>query len=135
MNINGLVKFFFDWWHKATFNTRLTTLLYGEIVGEDDYGNRYFKKNKRKNKNFPHWNRESRWVIYNGITEASAVPPMWNAWLQHNLDEPPIKTSAGFEWEKDHLPNMTGTTAAYSPKNSKSSSKNKQSDYEPWAPE
>ena len=135
MNIKWLFTFFFDWWYKATFNTRLTTFLNGEFVGEDEYGNRYFQKNKGKNKKSPHWDRRSRWVIYYGITEASAVPPMWNAWLQHNLDEPPIKTYTNFDWEKGHLPNMTGTKAAYSPKGSISSSKNKQKDYEPWVPE
>ncbi|MBL41133.1 MAG: NADH:ubiquinone oxidoreductase subunit NDUFA12 [Rhodospirillaceae bacterium] len=136
MKFKDLFKFIFDWWHKATFSTWLYTLLHGEFVAEDEYGNRYFQKKLRKIKESPHWVRHSRWVIYNGVAEASAVPPDWNAWLQHNTESPPIKNSKNFSWEKSHLPNLTGTTAAYSPKNSVSETKNKSKlDYEPWLPE
>tara|TARA_Y100001970_G_C14207697_1_gene845030 strand:- start:642 stop:980 length:339 start_codon:yes stop_codon:yes gene_type:complete len=112
-------------------------LLYGEFVAEDEYGNKYFQKKQKKNKNSPHWVRHSRWVIYKGVAEASAIPPDWNAWLQHNMQDPPINISKNFSWEKSHLPNLTGTTAAYSPKTSVSVSKNKSKklDYEPWLPE
>ncbi|PPR78387.1 MAG: hypothetical protein CFH01_01031 [Alphaproteobacteria bacterium MarineAlpha2_Bin1] len=137
MNFKDLFKYVFDWWHKATFSTWLHTLLYGEFVAEDEYGNKYFQKKQKKNKNSPHWVRHSRWVIYKGVAEASAIPPDWNAWLQHNMQDPPINISKNFSWEKSHLPNLTGTTAAYSPKTSVSVSKNKSKklDYEPWLPE
>ncbi|HVD72152.1 MAG TPA: NADH:ubiquinone oxidoreductase subunit NDUFA12, partial [Xanthobacteraceae bacterium] len=34
---------FFTWWNGATFGTLLTTSLYGEFVGEDEFGNRYYR--------------------------------------------------------------------------------------------
>jgi len=139
LNFKGLVRFFFDWWHKATFTTRLTTLMSGELVGQDDFGNKYFQKRQKKLKNTPYWERRPRWAIYSGITEASAIPPEWNAWLQHNLDEPPINISKNFKWEKNHLPNLTGTSAAYDPSQSFNTKditvKSKIKDYEPWTPE
>ena len=33
--------------------------------------------------------RERRFVIYNGIVEASKVPQRWNAWLHHVEEDPP----------------------------------------------
>src|SRR5206468_1786831 len=32
---------FFTWWNGQTFGTQLSTWLYGEFVGEDEFGNRY----------------------------------------------------------------------------------------------
>src|SRR4029079_4391670 len=34
---------FFTWWNSQTFGTQLWTRLYGELVGEDEYGNRYYR--------------------------------------------------------------------------------------------
>ena len=34
---------FFTWWNGQTFGTQLWTWLYGELVGEDEFGNRYFR--------------------------------------------------------------------------------------------
>jgi len=31
----------FTWWSGTTFGTNLWTRLYGEAVGEDEFGNRY----------------------------------------------------------------------------------------------
>ena len=90
MNFISLTRFLFDWWHKATFTTWLSTFLYGEFVGEDQYGNKYFHKRQKRDKTSPHWERRSRWAIYNGVTEASAIPPEWNAWLQHTESDAPL---------------------------------------------
>ena len=30
-------------------------------------------------------------MIYNGYTEASAVPPSWHGWLHHTVDVPPTQ--------------------------------------------
>ena len=62
---------FFTWWNGATFGTLLTTSLYGEFVGEDEFGNRYYRS---KGKIDPAFGRERRWVIYNGLVEASKLP-------------------------------------------------------------
>src|SRR5262245_14884869 len=34
---------FFTWWNGQTFGTQVWTRLYGEFVGEDEYGNRYYR--------------------------------------------------------------------------------------------
>ena len=34
---------FFTWWNGQTFGTQLWTALYGEFVGEDEFGNRYYR--------------------------------------------------------------------------------------------
>ena len=52
--------------------------------------------------------KRKRWVIYNGIVEASKVPAEWHAWL-HYTAEAPLSTANEFEWQKEHLPNLTGT--------------------------
>ena len=55
---------FFTWWNGATFGTLLTTSLYGEFVGEDEFGNRYYRT--KGGKIDPALGFERRWVIYNG---------------------------------------------------------------------
>ena len=34
---------FFTWWNGQTFGTQLWTALYGERVGEDEFGNIYYR--------------------------------------------------------------------------------------------
>ena len=96
----------FSWWKSQTIGTWLTTRLYGEPVGTDAFGNRYYQ------------NRDGsrRWVTYNGTVEASRVPPDWHGWLHHTWDEPPNKVPLTHRvWEKPHLENLTGTAQAYVP--------------------
>jgi len=33
----------FTWWNGQTFGTQLWTKLYGEFVGDDEFGNRYYR--------------------------------------------------------------------------------------------
>src|SRR5512139_3226837 len=72
---------FFTWWNGQTFGTHLWTRLYGEPVGEDEFGNRYYRT--RGGKIDPVLLMERRWVIYSGEAEASSVPPSWHGWLHH----------------------------------------------------
>ena len=58
---------FFTWWNGQTFGTQLWTWLYGELVGEDEFGNHYFRT--KRGKIDPTLGFERRWVIYNGIAE------------------------------------------------------------------
>ena len=80
---------FFTWWNGQTFGTQLWTWLYGEVVGEDEFGNRYFRTSGGKID--PTLLMERRWVIYNGEAEASSVPPSWHGWLHHTVDVPPTE--------------------------------------------
>ena len=34
---------FFTWWNGQTFGTQVWTALYGEFVGSDEFGNRYYR--------------------------------------------------------------------------------------------
>jgi NADH:ubiquinone oxidoreductase subunit len=78
-------------------------------------------------------------VIYNGYAEASKVPPDWSGWLHYTFDERPNQVPLKRrEWEKDHLPNLTGTVHAWRPKGSLARGGERQaatSDYQPWSPE
>ena len=83
--------------------------------------------------------RRRRWVIYHGIAEASRVPPDWHGWLHHTFEEAPtVAPLTRRAFEKDHLPNMTGTPLAYHPKGSLSRADGPadvNDDYEAWSPE
>ena len=60
--------------------------------------------------------RRKRWVIYDGVVEASRVPPEWDSWLHYTTDVvPPAGGSARKTWQKEHEPNLTGTDHAYRP--------------------
>ena len=116
--IRGRMKQFllklFTWWNSQTFGTQLWTWRFGEFVGEDEQGNRYYRT--KGGEIDPTLHFERRWVIYNGLAEASRVPPAWHGWLHHTVDVPP--TQDGYEpreWEKPHVPNMTGTPYTYRP--------------------
>ena len=126
----------FTWWNGQTFGTQLWTWRFGELVGEDEQGNRYYRTKGRKID--PTLGFERRWVIYNGLAEASRVPPSWHGWLHHTVDEPPTDSPyTPREWEKPHLPNMTGTAAAYRPSGSTLASGRRPKatgDYQAWTP-
>lgn len=117
-----------------TIGTRLFTWWRGELVGTDDQGNRYYQE-----KNPVRGRKVRRWVMYNGQPEASRVPPDWHGWLHYTFDEPPTKAPLKRQpWEKDHLPNLTGTVHAWKPQGSIARGGERQKasgDYEAWRPE
>src|SRR5215211_9321511 len=126
----------FTWWNGQTFGTQLWTWRFGELVGTDEQGNRYYRTIGRKID--PTLGFERRWVIYNGYAEASRVPPSWHGWLHHTVDVAPTEESyTAREWEKPHVPNMTGTPAAYRPSGSTLASGRRPKatgDYQAWTP-
>ena len=116
-----------------TITTKLYTYFKGELVGEDDFGNRYFTE-KKSDKD----TKKKRWVIYKGLAEPSKVPAKWFGWLHYISDNIPPKTDrVSYAWEKSHLPNLTGTKNAYAPDGSlRRAGKHAKSaaDYEAWSP-
>jgi NADH:ubiquinone oxidoreductase subunit len=126
----------FTWWNGQTFGTQVWTSLYGEFVGEDEGGNRYYRT--KDGKIDPSLGFERRWVIYNGYAEASKIPPSWHGWIHHTVDVPPTDENyQPREWEKPHLPNMTGTAGAYRPSGSTLASGRRPKatgDYQAWTP-
>jgi NADH:ubiquinone oxidoreductase subunit len=127
---------FFTWWSGQTFGTQLWTWRFGELVGEDEQGNRYYRTKGRKID--PTLGFERRWVIYNGYAEASRVPPSWHGWLHHTVDVAPTEENyTPREWQKPHVPNMTGTAAAYRPSGSTLAGGRRPKatgDYQAWTP-
>lgn len=105
----------------SQMGTILKTRLSGVKVGEDSFGNVYYRSR------FPSAQGvETRWVLYRGEPEPTKVPPVWFAWLHHMADlrltmpsvcdQPlPNVSSSSYGWQKPHHPNLTGTEAAYLP--------------------
>jgi NADH:ubiquinone oxidoreductase subunit len=123
-----------------SIGTRLWTWWAGELVGTDRAGNRYYReKNFRvREKGAGKFSRERRWVIYAGEVEASRVPPEWHGWLHHMVSEPPRPDERRYSWQKDYVPNMTGTPLAYRPRGSVLRGGHRAratGDYEPWTPD
>jgi len=127
---------FFTWWNGQTLNTQLWTSLYGEVVGEDEFGNRYYRT--KGGKIDPVLGFERRWVIYNGYAEASSIPPSWHGWMHHTVDTAPTEEKyKPRPWQKPHRPNLTGTPGAYRPSGSTLAQGRRPKatgDYKAWTP-
>lgn len=109
----GILKQVFTWWNGNTINTRFFTWLHGKRIGEDEFGNIYYEGSRHKD-GYPR-----RWVIYKNYSEASTIPAGWHGWIHHRTNIPPSQENyEPREWQKPHLPNMTGTSQAYTPKGS-----------------
>ena len=126
----------FTWWSGSTLGVLSIIRKRAVLVGEDALGNRYFEAKTNRDS---YDGRLRRWVTYRGYADASKVPAEWHGWLHHTFAEPP--TEAPFKikaWEKDHLPNMTGTPFAYRPRGSIAKGGERASttgDYEAWTPD
>jgi len=120
------IKRLFTWWNGQTLNTQFFTWAKGMRVGEDDAGNVFYQSRDGKR----------RWVIYNGMVEASRVTPDWHGWLHHTFKEPPSKKPLEHKaWEQPHQENQTGTAMAYAPAGSLHAEKPVYNvDYEAWQP-
>jgi NADH dehydrogenase len=112
-------KKIFIWWNQDTFGTRLKTIFFGNHVGNDEFGNKYYEGKDGK-----------RWVIYADTIDASKIPIEWYSWMHytsnqiekdHNLKK--------YSWQKPHQPNLTGTEDAYYPNKNKDGNKKK---YSSW---
>jgi NADH:ubiquinone oxidoreductase subunit len=126
----------FTWWNGTTFGTMLTTARSGELVGTDEYGNRYYRT--KGGRIDPTLGFERRWVVYNGLAEASTIGPAWHGWMHHTVDTPPTEEKVTPRpWWKPHRPNLTGTPAAYRPTGSTLAQNRRPKatgDYKPWVP-
>ena len=122
-----LLKRIFTWWNGQTIRTQLYTWVKGSFVGKDESGNRYYQ-NK---------NGTRRWVIFNGVSEASSVASEWHGWLHHTFKEPPTTDPLlRKKWEAGHEANLTGTEKAYQPLGSlKNETPFTRSSYDAWKPE
>lgn len=122
----------FTWWNGQNLNTRFHTWRKGKRVGEDEFGNVYYEGGVDSE------GRTRRWVIYNGYSEASAIPPGWHGWIHHRVDVPPTREDyKPYEWQKPYQQNLTGTPAAYRPRGSILGTGHRPQvtgDYDAWTP-
>ncbi len=86
----------------SKIGTLIYTKIFGLLVGKDSFGNSYYTSKSNRSK-------KKRWVIYNGVGDASKVPPQWHGWLHFSCDE----VSGECSFQKDHAPNTTGTKTCY----------------------
>ena len=114
------MKLIFTWWNKQTLGTFFKTLFFGNLVGKDEYGNKYYKNKKNE-----------RWVIYANKIEPTQITSKWYLWMHHTTDKIPDKEeNKKYSWQKEHLENRTGTKNSYRPiKIRKNSIKKK---YDTW---
>ena len=126
----------FTWWNGATLGTLFTVKRRGVFVGQDELGNRYYEAKDTKDS---YDGRKRRWVLFNGYAEASKVSPDWHGWLHYTYAEPPTRAPLPRKrWEKEHLPNLSGTPYAWRPKGSLARGGKRAAatgDYEAWKPE
>ena len=66
-----------------SLGTKIYTLFYGNYVGDDEFGNKYYSNIKDFTDT-----KAKRWVIFKGRIEATIVPPHWHAWLHKSIDIP-----------------------------------------------
>jgi len=125
----------FTWWNGATIGTLFTIAKRGSLIGTDEFGNRYYQSRDT----ISYDGRKRRWVVYNGYAEATKVPPEWQGWLRYTYDEAPSeKPLPRKAFEKDHIPNLTGTPYARRPQGSLAAIGQRPAatgDYQAWTPE
>ncbi len=130
----GVFSEIFSWWGGNTWSNRIYTRLRGRHVGTDALGNRYFVQSK----GIGPLGVPRRWVIYNGLAEASAIAPDWHGWMHYTVDTVP--TAEDYRpkpWQKRHEPNQTGSPGAHRPAGSILAQGKRPAatgDYEPWRP-
>ena len=116
-----------------SFVTMLTTWLHGELVGEDRFGNRYYRQRGARN-----WRQEKRWVVFGPGGESTMVPPGWVGWLHRRLELPPEQQPvATYQWEQERMPSPPDNRLAYRPQGSLERGGKRApatGDYEAWTP-
>ena len=103
------LKKIFTWWNRDTLGTRIKTILFGKLIGQDNFGNKYYEGKNGK-----------RWVIYFKEVDASKIPVEWYSWMHFTANK--IENTHDLkkhDWQKPHKPNMTGTEEAYYPNKNK----------------
>ena len=114
------IKQIFTWWNRQTLATRIQTILFGKLVGKDSFGNKYYTNKSGK-----------RWVVYKDEVDASKISDDWYSWIHFIPNK--IENShelKKYYWQKNHLPNLTGTKDSYHPNKNKKDEINKK--YKSW---
>ncbi|MCS6890485.1 MAG: NADH-ubiquinone oxidoreductase subunit NDUFA12 family protein [Rhodovarius sp.] len=115
-----------------SFYAMLAARLFARKVGQDRFGNRYYESRRE----VPVYGRKRRFVVTAGGQDPTRVPPEWHAWLHHVTDAP-LPEDRRYPWQKEHLPNLTGTPFAWRPRGHDYAGGRRRStggDYEAWTP-
>lgn len=104
---------------------KILTKLTSKYIAADEFGNQYYESRLRTNT----LGKKARYVLYKGRVEASKVPPLWHAWLHYLSNEIPNIMVSRYKWQKNFIPNLTGTKFAYMPDHGKLSN-----EYNAWSP-
>ncbi len=120
-----MLKEIFTWWNGKTLGTRIWSFFNGKLEGIDEHQNRYYRNQ----------DDTKRWVIYNGEIESTLVNPEWNNWLRFTSSVKPDDIKK-YNWQKEHLPNLTGTSKAFNPTRIEQTASyiKKTNDYKKWSP-
>jgi len=87
------------------------TALCGELVGQDNRGNRYYHSRLTGGQE-----EGKRWVVYAGDEEPTQIPPSWYRWMHKMQDRPlPQEGRKSYQGGISLRPNPTGTNAAILP--------------------
>ena len=114
-----LLKKIFIWWNQDTIGTKIFTIFSGKLVGEDNFGNKYYKNKSGK-----------RWVIYKDEIDATKIPNEWYSWMHFTKNKiENLHDLKKFDWQKSHKSNQTGTDNAYYPNKNNDDVKKK---YSSW---
>lgn len=130
----GIFSEIFSWWGGNTWGTRSTLWWNSRFVGKDELGNQYYVQKRGVGP----LGVPRRYVIYKNLAEASQVPAEWHGWLHYTVDDPPTETEYEAKpWQRDHVPNGTGTRDAYRPSGSiltAAARPKATGDYKAWKP-
>ena len=81
----------------------LICTFFGKKVGVDQFKNSYFVLLFKD-----HFDRHKRICVYNGIPEASKVPPHWADWIHFRTNTTPqTNYKPKYSWMLSSLPNLT----------------------------
>ena len=126
--LRRLIKLLFTWWNGKTVGTLFYTWKNGTFVGNDIFGNKYYKNKKN----------DRRWVIYNDVSEGSKIDPSWHGWLRFTREAIPEKDEKKHKWQKSYVENLTGLASAYKPNKENLNVSDKKfkygADYTSWKP-
>jgi NADH:ubiquinone oxidoreductase subunit len=89
---------------------RLLIKFFANQVGKDQFGNKYFISKRQD-----YLGRNKRFVVYKGVEDGSKVPALWHSWLHYLSDQIPEKILS-YGWQREHIPNVTGTKYAHNPR-------------------
>ncbi|KAJ4389326.1 hypothetical protein N0V93_006792 [Gnomoniopsis smithogilvyi] len=102
-----------EYWHQLQY---IGDTKAGTLIGTDKFGNKFYENMADE---LP---LRTRWVDYKVHDfDPAQIEPLWHAWISYAVDTPPTldpiaKTARS--WAKPyHIPNYTGTRAAYKPYN------------------